>query len=165
MNSKILIVDDSKATRRVLSALVNSRWTVCGEAENGRAGVRKFRELKPDLVLLDLAMPDIDGIEAARQMHAVNPSVPLILFTLLDPWGLESAARKAGILRIVSKSEGGELMASIEDVFARRERSTPQRSESNKVRRAARKQKAKSALSVDAREGETNGKNSNCGRA
>src|ERR1700721_2370284 len=64
MQLRILVVDDSKTTRRVLSPLVWSRWTVCGEAENGASGVTKFRELKPDVVVLDLAMPDIDGIEA-----------------------------------------------------------------------------------------------------
>ena len=85
MQVRVLIVDDSKATRRVLSAIVSSRWTVCGQAENGKSAVKKFRELRPDLVLLDLAMPDIDGIEAGRQMHAIDPSVPLVLFTLLDP--------------------------------------------------------------------------------
>jgi CheY-like chemotaxis protein len=144
MNTRILVVDDSKATRRVLSALVNSRWTVCGEAENGRAGVRKFRQLKPDLVLLDLAMPDIDGIEAARQMHAVNPSVPLILFTLLDPWGLQSAAREAGIVRVVSKSEGWELLKSIEAVLAEREVSAHQSEGQNELSRGT--AESKSAL-------------------
>jgi len=118
MNLRILVIDDSKVTRRVLSALVGSRWTVCGQAENGRAAVKKFRELKPDLVLLDLAMPDIDGIEAGRQMHAIDPSVPLVLFTLLDPWGLESAARNAGICKVVSKSEGSKLMESIEQIIS-----------------------------------------------
>jgi two-component system chemotaxis response regulator CheY len=118
MNLRILVVDDSKVTRRVLSSLVGSRWTVCGQAENGRAAVKKFRELKPDLVLLDLAMPDIDGIEAGRQMHAIDPSVPLVLFTLLDPWGLESAARNAGICKVVSKSEGSKLMESIEQIIS-----------------------------------------------
>jgi two-component system chemotaxis response regulator CheY len=145
MDTRILVVDDSKATRRVLSALVSSRWIVCGEAENGMAGVEKFQELKPDLVLLDLAMPDIDGIEAARRMHALNPAVPLIMFTLLDPWGLESAARKAGINRVVSKSEGWELIKSIEEVLAERETSTPQRRQANKVSRAGQKQRGKSA--------------------
>ena len=145
MDARILVVDDSKATRRVLSALVSSRWTVCGEAESGTAGVKKFQELKPDLVLLDLAMPDIDGIEAGRQMHALNPAVPLILFTLLDPWGLERAARQAGIIRVVSKSEGWELMKSIEEVLLEREIATPQRRQSNKVSGAGQKPKAKSA--------------------
>ena len=118
MDLRILVVDDSKVTRRVLCALISSRWTVCGQAENGGSAVKKFRELKPDLVLLDLAMPDIDGIEAGRQMQAIDPSVPLILFTLLDPWGLESAARHAGICKVVSKSEGWKLMESIEQIVS-----------------------------------------------
>jgi len=139
MDIRILVVDDSKTTRRVLSALVSSRWTVCGEAENGNSGVQKFRELKPDLVLLDLAMPDIDGIEAGRRMHAIDPSVPLILFTLLDPWGLESAARKAGISEIVSKSEGWQLMKRIEETVSRMETSNGQ---SDKPRRERQKSKS-----------------------
>jgi CheY-like chemotaxis protein len=84
MSLRILVVDDSRTTRRVLSAIVSTRWTVCGLAENGRTAVKRFRELKPDLVLLDLALPDIDGIEAGRQMHAIDPLVPLIAVTLLD---------------------------------------------------------------------------------
>jgi DNA-binding NarL/FixJ family response regulator len=63
-------------------------------------------------------MPDIDGIEVGRQMHAIDPSVPLILVTLLDPWGLESAARNAGICRVVSKSEAWKLMDTIEEVMS-----------------------------------------------
>jgi two-component system, chemotaxis family, chemotaxis protein CheY len=121
MSLRILIVDDSKMTRRIISGLVGSRWTVCGEAKDGRSGVSEFRKLKPDMVLLDLAMPDIDGIEAGRQMHAIGPTVPLILFTLMDPWGLQSAAHKAGISRVVSKSEGWELIKAIEEIAAERE--------------------------------------------
>jgi CheY-like chemotaxis protein len=145
MDTRILVVDDSKATRRVLSALVNSRWTVCGEAESGTAGVKKFQELQPDLVVLDLAMPDIDGIEAARQMQALNPAVPLILFTLLDSWGLQSAARNAGIIRVVSKSEGWELMKSIEEVLAERETATLWHRQPYKMSRTGQKPKTKSA--------------------
>jgi DNA-binding NarL/FixJ family response regulator len=74
-------------THRIVSGQVASRWAVCGEAKDGRSGVSEFRKPKPDLVLVDLAMPDIDGIEASRQMHAIDPTVPLILFTLMDPWG------------------------------------------------------------------------------
>jgi two-component system chemotaxis response regulator CheY len=118
MNPRILVVDDSKTTRRVLSALVNARWQVCGEAENGREALKKFRELKPDLVLLDLAMPDLDGIEVGRKMHAIDPSVPLILFTLLDPWGLEGPARNAGICRVISKTQSWELLNNIEEVVS-----------------------------------------------
>src|ERR1700730_16569862 len=112
---RILIVDDSEVTRRILGTIVRSRhWTVCGEAEDGWSGVRKFHELKPDLVLLDLAMPDMDGIEAARLMSSSDPTVPIILFTVLDLEGLETRAYKAGISAVVSKAQGWNLLKSIE---------------------------------------------------
>ena len=112
---RILIVDDSEVTRRILGTIVRSRhWNVCGEAEDGWTGVKKFHELKPDLVLLDLAMPDMDGIEAAAQMSATDPTVPIILFTVLDLEGLEARASKAGICAVASKSQGWNLLKSIE---------------------------------------------------
>lgn len=111
---RILIVDDSEVARRILSTIVRSRhWTVCGEARDGWSSVKKFHELKPDLVLLDLAMPDMDGIEAAARMSA-DPTVPIILFTVLDLEGLEDRASKAGICAVVSKAQGWNLLKSIE---------------------------------------------------
>src|ERR1700756_2948165 len=111
MKLRILIVDDSETTRRILRAIVRSRaWTVCGEAESGRSGIKQFQELRPDLVLIDLAMPDINGIEAAKRMSALNPRVPLILFTILDLEGLEKAALEAGIWAIVSKAQAWYLI-------------------------------------------------------
>jgi len=119
MDLRILIVDDSDAARRILGTIVRSRqWTVCGEAEGGWAGVKKFQELKPDLVLLDLAMPDINGIEAARWMSNMDPTVPIILFTVLDMEGLEQAAKNAGICAVVSKAQGWNLLKSIETAVA-----------------------------------------------
>jgi CheY-like chemotaxis protein len=122
---RILIVDDSEVTRRILSTIVRSRqqWTVCGEAENGWTGVKKFQELKPDLVLLDLAMPDIDGIEAATWMSTADPTVPIIMFTILNLEGLEPAARQAGICAVVSKGEAWTLLKSIESAIAQSGRS------------------------------------------
>jgi two-component system, chemotaxis family, chemotaxis protein CheY len=115
MDLRILIVDDSELTRRILATIVRSRhWTVCGEAESGWSGVKKFNELKPDLVLLDLAMPDINGIEAAKWMSASDPTVPIIMFTILNLGGIEKAARDAGICAVVSKTEGWNLLKSIE---------------------------------------------------
>ena len=112
---RILIVDDSDVTRRILATILRWRqWNVCGEAEDGWSGVQQFQELKPDLVLLDLAMPDIDGIEAAAQMSAADPTVPTILFTVLDLEGLEERAREAGICAVVSKAQGWNLLKSIE---------------------------------------------------
>jgi two-component system, chemotaxis family, chemotaxis protein CheY len=112
---RILVVDDCDVTRRALGTILRSRqWTVCGEAEDGWSGVKKFHELKPDLVLLDLAMPDMDGIEAARLMSGSDPTVPIILFTALDLQGLETRAYNAGICAVVSKARGWNLVKSIE---------------------------------------------------
>ncbi len=112
---RILIVDDSDTTRRILATIVRSRdWIVCGEAEDGRSGVKKFQELRPDLVLLDLSMPDINGLEAARMMSGSDPTVPIILFTAVDADGLENAARNAGICAVVPKTKSWNLVKTIE---------------------------------------------------
>jgi two-component system chemotaxis response regulator CheY len=117
---RILVVDDSEVSRRIIGTILRSRhWTVCGEAEDGKDGVEKFQELKPDVVLLDLSMPDMTGIEAAQQMSASNPTIPLILFTILDIEGLGAAAHQAGIQVIVPKSEAWSLIGSIESVANR----------------------------------------------
>lgn len=115
LDLRILIVDDSETTRRILRAIIRSReWTICGEADTGRGGIRQFQRLKPDLVLIDLAMPDINGIEAARRMSVLNPRVPLILFTILELEGIEKVARDAGICAVVSKAQAWDLVKSIE---------------------------------------------------
>ena len=117
---RILIVDDSDTTRRILGTIVRSRdWIVCGEAEDGRSGVKKFQELKPDLVLLDLAMPDINGLEAARMMSGSDPTVPIILFTAVDADGLEEAARNVGICAVVPKTQSWNLIKTIETAVAK----------------------------------------------
>ena len=97
--------------------LLSSRhWTICGEAKDGFSGIRKFNELKPDVVLLDLAMPDIDGIKAAKRMSDSDPTVPIILFTVFESKGIKSAAQEAGIRAVVSKTEAWNLLVNIENV-------------------------------------------------
>jgi DNA-binding NarL/FixJ family response regulator len=120
MKLRILIVDDSETTRRILRAIVHSReWTVCGEAETGQAGIEKFGELKPDLVLVDLAMPDMNGLEAARNMAEIDSNIPLVLFTVLDMPSLAGPARAAGIAEVVSKAQAWDLVSTIERVVAK----------------------------------------------
>jgi DNA-binding NarL/FixJ family response regulator len=115
MDLRILIVDDSETTRRIIRAIVRSReWTVCGEAETGGHGIAKFEEMKPDIVLIDLAMPDMNGLEVARRMSSINPLVPLVLFTILDVKDLESAASSAGLCAVVSKAQAWDLIRTIE---------------------------------------------------
>ncbi len=114
---RILIVDDSETARRVAGTILRTRnWTICGEAENGRTGVEKFQKLKPDVLLLDLSVPDMISIEAAQQMTTANPSVPLILFTIVMTKEIGIAGREAGIRTIVPKSDTWSLVADIEPI-------------------------------------------------
>ena len=79
----ILIVDDNPVIRKSLRRTLerNKGWEVCGEAANGREAVAKAQQLKPDLVVLDLSMPVMNGLEAARELKRLLPSMPLLLFT------------------------------------------------------------------------------------
>jgi DNA-binding NarL/FixJ family response regulator len=128
MNLRILIVDDSLRMRRIIGTILSSHsgWQICGEAENGLSGIDLFQELNPDLVLLDFGMPDINGIQAASRMSTVNPTVPLILFTVWDIEGFEREAAKAGICAVVRKSEAWKLIAQIEIIFAEKSEPTIQ---------------------------------------
>jgi two-component system chemotaxis response regulator CheY len=115
MALRVLIVDDSETTRRILRTVLHSQyWIVCGEADSGWSGVKKFHELKPDVVVIDVAMPDINGIETARWMFEFDPTVPLILFTILETEGIESAAKTAGVRAVVSKTQVWKLITSID---------------------------------------------------
>lgn len=105
---KILIVDDSPAVRRSLRVLLRQRpnWRVCGEAENGLEGVEKAKELRPDLVVLDLSMPLMNGLQTARELRKLMPQLPILMFTTFESSLLEREARAAGVDAIHSKSAG-----------------------------------------------------------
>jgi DNA-binding NarL/FixJ family response regulator len=90
-------------------------WTICGEAENGLGGVQQFADLKPDLVIIDLALPDMNGLEAAKRMSSLDRTAPLFLFTITDVEGLRPAARKAGISQVVSKFHVWDLIRRVEN--------------------------------------------------
>ena len=109
---KLLIVDDSPAIRHSLRVLLENRpdWQVCGEAENGRVGVEKALQLCPDLILLDLSMPVMNGFEAARELHRLLPEVPLVMFTSFIGTEIEEEALASGIAFVKSKSDGIESL-------------------------------------------------------
>jgi DNA-binding NarL/FixJ family response regulator len=101
----ILIVDDNASIRHLLQMAFEetSGWEVCGEAENGREAIEKARELKPDLIVLDLSMPVMNGLEAATVLRQMLPAVPIILFTLHGNKFLEREALSAAVTVLVSK--------------------------------------------------------------
>jgi CheY-like chemotaxis protein len=118
---RILVVEDSEITRRMIRTVLETRaWTLCGEAENGLAGVEQFQSLRPDVVVLDLTMPDIDGLEVAHRMSRLDPNVPLILFTLCDMEEIMPIARRAGIYATVSKHRVLDLVETIESAMETR---------------------------------------------
>ena len=106
--AKILIVDDSSILRHSIRSCIeeNSTWQVCGEAENGKVAVEKVIELHPDLVLLDLSMPVMNGLDAARRIASLSPHTIMVMFTMHKSLQLLKSARSAGIKAVLCKSEG-----------------------------------------------------------
>jgi chemosensory pili system protein ChpA (sensor histidine kinase/response regulator) len=109
--SKILVADDSVTIRRVIRMKLADRVGVqVIEAENGLDAIAKANELKPDLILLDLAMPELNGAEAAVTLKKVLPSVPIILFTIYADDIGPSLASAVGVDMVLSKPEGLESL-------------------------------------------------------
>jgi len=106
MSHTILIVDDSLFIREALCKFFEQDdFDVCGEAENGKEAIEKAQELHPDLILLDLSMPVMNGLEATRVLKRMMPEVPVIIYSAFADSSTEKAARSAGVNALVSKSE------------------------------------------------------------
>ncbi len=107
MVKSVLIADDNAFIRQGLCELFNREadFEVCGEAENGSEAIEEAQGLHPDLILLDLSMPVMNGLDAARALKRCMPEVPLIMFSAYSDSFTEKEARSAGISALVSKSE------------------------------------------------------------
>lgn len=116
----ILIVDDSVIIRRALRTLLDrhQEWQVCGEAENGQEGVDKALRLAPDLILLDLSMPVMNGFQAARVLHRLLPDALILMFTTFGNAHIEREALALGVTAVKSKSDGlDSLCQSIHELL------------------------------------------------
>jgi DNA-binding NarL/FixJ family response regulator len=105
MSSTIVIVDDSAGIRRVVRNFLesNTDWQICGEAEDGRAAVDLVRRFNPDFLVIDLAMPVMNGIDAVREIAAIAPKTKVVLFTIHDWEQLTQLAPTLGISAVLSK--------------------------------------------------------------
>jgi DNA-binding NarL/FixJ family response regulator len=104
--TRILVVDDHPIVRVSIAALLNSRWgyRICGEASDGVEAIEKVRQLRPDLVLLDLNMPVMDGTAAARQIRLLVPATKIVLLSMHDSETIAEQGRLAGADASLSKN-------------------------------------------------------------
>jgi len=112
MAKTVLIVDDNRYIRQSLCEQFQreSGFEVCGEAENGKEAIAKALELHPDLIVLDLSMPVMNGLDAARELKKLMPTVPLIMYSAFGDTFMEQQARLIGISELVSKSQPAVIL-------------------------------------------------------
>jgi DNA-binding NarL/FixJ family response regulator len=118
---RILIADDHEVARRGICALLESHagWEVCAEAKDGRDAVELAASLKPDVVLLDIGMPNLNGLEAARQISALAPGVAILILTMHDSDNMVREVLRAGARGFLLKSDAGRDLVSAVDALQR----------------------------------------------
>lgn len=120
MPKQILIADDGVTVRQLIRRFLESKtaYQICGEAVDGLDAVEKAKALKPDLILLDLAMPRMNGAEAATVLRNVMPEVPIVLFTMYDESVGKSLISSLGIKAVLSKPDGmSNLVSCVESLL------------------------------------------------
>jgi len=116
---RILIADDNAQMRRLIRTMVEvSGWEVCAEAKNGVQAVTRAIECKPHAIILDLAMPEMNGIEAGRQISSILPDVAIVMFTSCASPLVQIKAARVGIQKVISKSDGPKLIRALEETLA-----------------------------------------------
>jgi DNA-binding NarL/FixJ family response regulator len=118
---RILVVDDHELVRRGIRGLLRARrgWTIIGEAASGREAVAKANNLKPDVVIVDVSMPDLDGLQATRQIREATPTTEVVVLTMHESDQMVRRALDAGALGYVLKSDlAAHLVNAVKDVSA-----------------------------------------------
>jgi DNA-binding NarL/FixJ family response regulator len=118
MPALILISDDNPVFRKALRQVLESadHWEIV-ETADGEEALSKFQEFHPNLVVLDLAMPVKDGLSAAREISKLAPDIPIVLYTMHNSAQLELEAQKSGIRKVLSKSDSGQLITTIQKLL------------------------------------------------
>jgi len=116
---RILIADDNALVRKALYQLFEEQegWSVCGEAQDGYEAVERAKQSRPDLIVLDLSMPHLSGLQAASRISALLPGTPMIMLTLYDSALVHTEAKKVGILQVIPKTDGASVIRTIKSVL------------------------------------------------
>lgn len=120
MNTKVLIVDDHEVVReglKTLMAKLRPSWQIVGEASNGEEGINATSTLKPDIVLLDVTMPKMNGLEACKAMRRMGISCPVLIFTMHDSSHLATEAQHVGAQGYVVKGEAARYLVKAMDTL------------------------------------------------
>ena len=120
---RILIADDHEVARKGIRALLETRqgWEICGEAKDGREAVECAKQMKPDVVLLDIGMPSLNGLDAARQIRTALPETSILILTMHDSEQVVREVLAVGARGFLLKSDAGrDLVAAVEALQQRR---------------------------------------------
>ena len=129
---RILIADDHDLMRRGVKALLQSHagWEVCGEAHTGREAVAKSEELKPDVVILDISMPELNGVEAARRIRKASPNAEVLILSVHYSDQLIREILDAGVRGYMVKSDSDrDLLIAVETLASHKPFFTPRATE------------------------------------
>jgi DNA-binding NarL/FixJ family response regulator len=112
---RIMVADDNPAIRRCLRGLLDQHadWLVCDEASNGKEAVERFKTTKPDLLVIDFQMPEMNGLDAARRIFALSPRTPILMVTIHTSKQLNEEARKVGIRGACAKADINSVVDAV----------------------------------------------------
>ena len=121
MSLRILVVDDHAVVRRGVRSLLESHegWEVCGEATTGRDAVEQSRQLRPDVVVMDLSLPELNGLDATRQILKDGPGIEVLVLTMHHSEELAGDVLRAGARGYILKSDADENLITAVDTLRR----------------------------------------------
>ena len=120
MSKKVLIVDDAVVLRMMIKGILSKHgYEVVGEAQNGVEAVDKYKQLQPDLVTMEMVMPEMDGITAVRQIMSMDPNAKIIMCTSMGQQALVVEAIQAGAKSFITKPfQPPKILETISKVLA-----------------------------------------------
>jgi DNA-binding NarL/FixJ family response regulator len=113
---RILVVDDNPAVRHYLRAILEQQncWQICSEARSGKEALQKAQDTAPDVILLDFQMPDLNGLDVAREIHRLWPRIPILMVTIHMSNQLAAAAKAVGMRGACAKSDVGAIVEAVQ---------------------------------------------------